>query len=90
MAHARAIRREIAKRLARVSGHVDAIRKMLESDRECDEILQQMTAVIRAMEAARQSILEDHLENCIADAARAGRGEEAVDELRKTLKFAFR
>jgi CsoR family transcriptional regulator, copper-sensing transcriptional repressor len=90
MAHEHPHRREVAKRMARVSGHVDSIKKMLESDRACDEILQQMTAVIRAMEAAREAVLEDHLETCIAGAARDGRGEEALDELRKTLKFAFR
>ena len=90
MAHEHPHRQEIAKRMARVSGHVEAVKKMLASDRACDEILQQMTAVIRAMEAARQAVLEDHLETCIAGAARDGRGDEALAELRKTLKFAFR
>ena len=90
MAHTHPQRQSIANRMARISGHVVAIKTMLESDRACDEILQQMTAVIRAMEAARHAVLEDHLETCIAGAARDGRGDEALDELRKTLKFAFR
>lgn len=83
-------RPEIAKRMSRIAGHAVSIRKMLETERGCDEILQQMTAVIRAVESARQAILEDHLETCIASAVRDGQGAAAVEELRKTLKLAFR
>jgi CsoR family transcriptional regulator, copper-sensing transcriptional repressor len=83
-------RPEITRRVARIAGHAESVRKMLADDRDCVDILQQMTAVINALESARQALLEDHLEHCIADAVDAGRGERALEELRKTLKFAFR
>jgi DNA-binding FrmR family transcriptional regulator len=63
---------------------------MIDSDRECVEILQQMNAVLKALEAARQATIEDHLENCIGRAVADGRDDEALDELRKTLRLVLR
>ncbi len=80
----------LAKRLSRVAGHVVSIRTMVEEDRDCTAVLQQMTAVLKAMEGARQTLLLDHLESCIVSAVRQGRGAEAIEELERTLKLAFR
>lgn len=83
-------RRQIAGRLARIAGHVSAIQKMVESDRSCTDILQQMAAVMKAMEGARKTLLEDHLESCIISAVEEGHGRVAVEELRRTLKLVLR
>ncbi|MCZ7583439.1 MAG: metal-sensitive transcriptional regulator [Deltaproteobacteria bacterium] len=90
MSHHHPGRADVVKRLARISGHVQSIRKMLEDDRGCADLIQQMNAVIKAMEGARHALLTDHMEHCVAGAVAEGRGDEAVDELKRTLKIAFR
>ncbi len=83
-------RESVAKRLARIAGHVESIRRMVDEDRSCAELLQQMSAVMKALEAARKELLEDHLEHCIIDAVKDGRTKRAVAELQDTLRLVLR
>jgi len=74
-------REDVLRRLARVEGHVRAIAKMVQEDRECPAILLQIGAVEAALRKITGVILEDHIETCVANAIREGRGKEAVQEL---------
>jgi DNA-binding FrmR family transcriptional regulator len=64
------------KRLRRIEGQVRGIERMVEDDRYCIDILTQVAAVTSALQSTALSLLEEHLEHCVADAVRAG-GEEA-------------
>ena len=64
------------KRLRRVEGQVRGIQKMVDEDRYCIDILEQVSAATKALQAVALALLEDHLAHCVADAARAG-GDEA-------------
>ena len=64
------------KRLRRVEGQVRGLQRMVESDAYCIDVLTQVSAATRALEAVALSLLEDHLAHCVADAARQG-GEVA-------------
>ncbi|MCC6159506.1 MAG: metal-sensitive transcriptional regulator [Deltaproteobacteria bacterium] len=91
MGHSQHKKRDsVAKRLARIAGHVESIRRMVDEDRPCADLLQQMAAVMKAMEAARKELLEDHLEHCIIDAVKDGRTKHALSELKDTLRLVLR
>jgi len=64
------------KRLRRVEGQVRGLQRMVDADAYCIDVLTQVSAATRALEAVALSLLEDHLAHCVADAARQG-GEVA-------------
>jgi DNA-binding FrmR family transcriptional regulator len=85
MAHQH-VNQKIVHRLSRIEGHLHSIKEMVASGRDCAEVLVQMAAVRAALDRAGCAILEDHLEHCIAEAAEAGKGQQAIDELKMALK----
>lgn len=80
------VNRKIVNRLSRLEGHVRSIKEMVASGRDCAEVLVQMAAVRSALDRAGYAILEDHLEHCIGEALDEGKGQKAVDDLKKALK----
>lgn len=77
----RAGKEETTKRLNYIEGHLDGVRKMIEKDAYCVDILKQTYAVRRAIEKLEGLILQDHLNGCVVDGIREGRGEAVVGEL---------
>ena len=53
------------KRLARIAGQVNGLQKMVESDRSCNEILQQIVAARAALDQLGISFLTEHLQSCV-------------------------
>ena len=58
------------KRLRRVEGQVRGVQKMVESDTYCIDILTQVSAITKALQAVSLGLLEDHVTHCVVDAAR--------------------
>ena len=58
------------KRLRRIEGQVRGIQKMVDSDTYCIDILTQVSAVTKALQAVSLGLLEDHVGHCVVDAAR--------------------
>ena len=56
---------EIVKRLRRAEGHLRAVIAMIEAERPCLEIAQQMHAVGMAIDQAKKALIEDHLDHCL-------------------------
>lgn len=77
--------KEIINRLARIEGHVRGLRKMVEEDKDCPDILLQVAAVRAALNQVGRILLEDHMESCLLEAAREGTGEKAIDDLKAAL-----
>lgn len=63
---------DIATRLARIEGQVRGIARMIEQDRYCIEILDQVSAITKALQQVSLGLLHDHLEHCVVDAVHAG------------------
>lgn len=59
----------LLKRLRRIEGQVRGVHKMVEDDRYCIDVLTQVSAATKALEAVALSLLEDHLRHCVAHAA---------------------
>ena len=58
-------REDIAKRLARVAGHANSLKRLWDEDRHCDEMLTQIAAVRAALDQVDKVILEHHIEHCV-------------------------
>lgn len=71
---------DILKRLGRVEGQVRGISRMIEDDRYCIEVLDQVAAITRALQQVSIGLVHDHLNHCVVDAVTAG-GEEATAKI---------
>ena len=60
------------KRLRRIEGQVRGLQRMVDEDKYCIDILTQVSAVTRALQAVAIGLLEDHLGHCVAEAVAAG------------------
>jgi DNA-binding FrmR family transcriptional regulator len=74
-------RKKVIDRLSRIEGHVRGIKKMVEEDRDCPDLLHQLAAVKAAINKTSELILEDHIQSCLIDAAKEGSTDESVREL---------
>ena len=70
----------VQKRLRRIEGQVRGLQRMVDQDRYCIDILDQVTAATRALQAVALELLGDHLEHCVADAVLVG-GETATQKV---------
>ena len=71
---------DIAKRLSRIEGQVRGIARMVEDDRYCIDVLDQVLAVTKALQQVSLGLMHDHLGQCVADAVQAG-GPDAQHKL---------
>ncbi|GAA4406431.1 metal-sensitive transcriptional regulator [Tsukamurella soli] len=63
---------EYLKRLRRIEGQARGLQRMVEEDKYCVDILTQVSAMTKALQAVALGLLEDHMSHCLVDAARAG------------------
>lgn len=77
--------RLLVNRLSRIEGQIRGIRKMVESDAYCTDILTQVSAVQAALNAFNRELLANHIRTCVAGDIRAGK-DETIDELVATLQ----
>ena len=68
--HSHTQTKAVLNRMSRLIGHMESIKKMVESDRDCSEVLVQLSAVRAALQGVSRVILKDHIEHCIVDAAK--------------------
>ena len=78
--HSHENKKMVANRLARAIGHLEKVKKMVEDDVDCSEVLVQLAAVRGALTNAAKVILQDHIQHCIVDAVEEG-DETAVFDL---------
>ncbi len=78
-------RKQILDRLARIEGHIRGISKMVDSERECSEILLQIVATQAALKKVSKILLEDHIDTCILDAIKSNDYMMQLDELKEAL-----
>ncbi len=77
--------RDLMNRLSRIEGQVRGIRKMVETDAYCTDILIQVSAVNAALNSFNKVLLANHIRTCVAQDIRQGK-EETIDELVLTLQ----
>ena len=70
------------KRLRRIEGQVRGLQRMVEEEKYCIDILTQISAATKALQAVSLSLLDEHLGHCVVEAAKAG-GPEAEVKLKE-------
>jgi DNA-binding FrmR family transcriptional regulator len=78
-------RKKVIDRLSRIEGHIRGIKKMVEEDRDCPDLLHQLAAVKAAISKTGELILEDHIESCLVDAVNQRSTEMYVKELKDAI-----
>ena len=81
------------RRLKRIEGQVRGLARMVETDRYCNDVVTQISAVRAALRAVEEEILSDHVANCVEDAISSGNKAEQrrkVAELMDVLSRASR
>lgn len=82
--HSHANKKAVINRLSKAIGHLESIRKMVENDRDCSEVLIQLSAVKAAINSTGKVILKEHLNHCIVDAV-ANDDFEALENFQKAI-----
>ena len=70
------------RRLRRIEGQVRGLQRMIENDEYCIDVLTQISAATRALQAVSLALLDEHLKHCVSEAITAG-GEEADIKVRE-------
>lgn len=78
------------KRLSYIEGHLKGIRKMIEEDQYCVDILKQTYAVKRALDRLDALIVSGHLKHCVKNGILDGRDEEVLSELDQLFELSRR
>jgi DNA-binding FrmR family transcriptional regulator len=80
------------RRLRRIEGQARGLQRMVEEEKYCIDILTQVSAMTRALQAVSIGLLEEHVNHCVVDAARAGdddaneKVKEAVDAIARLVR----
>jgi DNA-binding FrmR family transcriptional regulator len=77
--------KDLMNRLNRIEGQIRGIKRMLEEDAYCIDIINQVSAANCALNSFTKVILANHIKSCVAEDVKEG-SEEKLDELVKTLQ----
>ena len=81
---------DVLRRLSYIEGHLKGIRKMVEEDQYCVDILKQTHAVKRALDKLDALLLQGHLAGCVPAGIREGRDEQVINELNELFELSRR
>ena len=76
----------IVNRLKRIEGQVRGLIKMVEENKDCEDILIQISSAKSALHKTGQVILEEHLHHCVLDGIREGKEEETIQKLSSAIE----
>lgn len=82
--HTHAQSKAVSNRLARAIGHLESVKRMVDEERDCSEVLIQLAAVRSALSSTAKVIIKDHLDHCISETVDEEHSEE-INELYKAL-----
>lgn len=75
------VKKEALTRLRRIEGQVRGIMKMVEDEKYCIDIINQITAAEKALSGVARIVMKRHVESCVSSAIMQGKGQEMIDEL---------
>ena len=79
---------EALKRLNYIQGHLQGIRKMVQEEQYCVDILKQLYAVRKAVEKMEGVLLDGHLHSCVIEGIKEGNAEEVIQELEELYSLS--
>ena len=79
------VKQDALTRLKKIEGQIRGIMKMVENEKYCIDIINQVTAAEKALSGVSRIIMKRHVESCVASAISLGQGQEAINELVDTI-----
>jgi DNA-binding FrmR family transcriptional regulator len=79
-------KRLLTLRLAKASGHLNAVQKMVEEEKYCIDVLNQLKAVQAALDKTAELMLKQHLNTCVVEAVKADDSARVMNELWQLLR----
>jgi DNA-binding FrmR family transcriptional regulator len=79
------VKQESLTRMKKIEGQIRGVSRMIENEKYCVDILNQIAAVKSALDGVARRIMKRHVESCVADAILKKQGEEMIDELMNTI-----
>lgn len=80
----------VRPRLRRIAGQIEGIEKMIEDERYCIDILNQVNAVRRALEQVALIVMKRHMESCLTEAIKSEGGQDKIDEIVNSIDTFIR
>lgn len=79
------VKKDSTERLKKIAGQVNGIQKMIEDERYCIDILTQIAAVRAAIDKVGIIVFKGHVQTCVSEAIKKGKGDIVIEELEKTI-----
>jgi DNA-binding FrmR family transcriptional regulator len=86
MSHHKLKKEDVMKRMNKIIGQLNGVRRMIEQDRDCPDVLIQIASARSALGKLGLMITEDHMEHCLSDSFQKGKGQQSVVSLSKAMK----
>ncbi len=80
----------LIRRLNRIEGQARGIRRMVDEEQYCMDVLQQIAALRAAAQRVSESMLRDHIEGCVATALAQGEGDAYIGEIMELVRRYMR
>ena len=77
-------KKSVLNRMSRIIGHMESVKKMVENDRDCTDVLIQLSAVSSALQGVSRAVLKEHMSTCIVEAVQED-DIEALQELNDAI-----
>ena len=87
--HSHTQTKAVINRLSRAIGHLNSVKRMVDTGRDCTEVLIQLAAVQSALSSTAKVILKDHIEHCLLDAVEQ-KDMQAIEELNTVIERYMR
>lgn len=83
-------KKELRPRIKRVIGQIEGVEKMIEEERYCIDIINQINAARRALEQVALIVMKRHMESCLTEAIKGKKGQEKIDEMVSSIDAFIR
>lgn len=84
----KSVKEQVVKNLNRIEGQVRGLKRMVEEDTYCIDVITQTQAVKSAISAVEDRLLENHLSHCAVEQVKKNNAKKMVDEVMKVFKVA--
>ena len=90
MSHHKLKKEDVIKRMNKIIGQLNGVRRMIDEDRDCPDVLLQIASARSALGKLGLMITEDHMGHCISESFQKGKGQQSVVSLSKAMKHMMK
>ena len=80
------LNKKAISRLNRISGQINGVKKMIESNRDCADVIIQIADIRAAVGQLGIMLVQDYMEECVQNAIKKGNSKELINSLNKVMK----